>query len=160
MKEEAVLFIVFLFVVVPIGIWVYKNTILETQKSIKIAKYKFDAFKDALAVYNIIEIPRDGSENFITFREKVTNGVETIGIFDYSVHDYIEFSSTEKKHNYYFSINLELKDLELYEKSTEYYKNITTEICQKEIAILRKRITDTSSYKNKIQFLKLKDDII
>lgn len=155
--EEATLIIVFLLFVVPIGLWVYNHFVSEPQKNIKIALYKFDTFKSALSGYDISDRPVNGSENILTYREKITNGVEVIGCFDYSIHDFIQLTET-KKHNYYFSVRIEFKDLVINEKSSGYFKTYTSELCRNEISVLRKRITNNKNFKDKTKLFQIKDD--
>lgn len=125
-----------------------------SQKGKRVALYKFDVFKESLSEYNLMpEIA--GDESFLRLRENITNGVETIGHFEYSIHDHFLIVG-EKRHNYFFLVNVKLKGCELVERSREYFESYTTELCKIEIATLKKLITDNEEYKRAYNLNQLK----
>lgn len=154
--ENFIIVLVWGLIIFFVGKWVIKTYFTEPQKDKRIGLYKFDEFKIALNSYKIDSTPIKGSENFLTFREHISNGVENIGYFDYSINDYIQFTGSEKIHNYYFTIEVKLKELRLTEKSNGYFKSVDIDTCKNEISELRNKITNSESYQRTLKLHQLR----
>lgn len=157
---ETVAVIVWLIIIFFIGRWLFKTYYIEPIKDIKAGLYKFDKFKPALADFKVELNPIKGSENTLVYREQITNGVESISIghFEYSINDYIQYSRGEKIHNYYFEVKAKIKEIYIVEKSSNYFKEANYNTCKTQISILRERVIKNKSFIKAYKEYHLKED--
>lgn len=154
--ENLIILLFWGLIIFFIGKWVLKTYFTGPQKDKQIGLYKFDEFKIAMSSYQIDSTPIKGSENFLTFREHISNGVDKIGNIDYSINDYIQIINSEKIHNYYFTVEVKLKELSLTEKSDGYLKSADISTCKTQISLLRNKITSSDRYQKILKLNQLR----
>ena len=155
--ENTFIILFYLVIFFFIGKWLYKIYVSEPEKGKKIGLYKFQEFSHyILRQFNVDRNPIRGNENCLLYREIITNGVEPIGHVDYSINDYISEENMQKKSNFYFEIEVRIKDFKMKAKSNGYFKTVNYEICDKEVTNLRDKIMYNSEYQKHLQFNQLR----
>lgn len=119
------------------------KTINEPIRNKKIADFKYDKFKRAIWSFEFTTKVCKANEDCIVFRQILTNGVDKIGFFDYSINDYTEkFFTPEgiiKVHRFYFNVYCKIDEYTKSERSP-YVTSFDEAYCRETILNLKDKI--------------------
>ncbi len=133
---------------------------IKTSKESKLSNYKYNEFVSALSDLQLKTKKTYGDEYKVIYTENISNGIENIGCFKYSVVDEIKIERNSvgevKIHNYTFKILCQINPNINIQLKSECYKSFNIELCKKEIMGLKTQVTSSKLYTDAIEIHKLK----
>lgn len=146
-------------VVLILGVFYISNKVSTANKErrlMKIAQFKFNEFEKLLQNKQTNLKAKAGSENFLSMKSAMSNGVEIIGSEEYRINDYLEYNGIEKVHNYYVTIEKIINDKRFIEQSNNYFKEISYESLSREVEIVEKKIMSNQQFMVEFNLRKLR----
>lgn len=159
-------FLVFVGLFFGIGLGIYymfKDNIIEPKKKKEknqvIADFKFNLFIEAVSSLFPSSKRIVGDESEIIFNEKISNGIEDIGSFIYSIKDDIQTTQnsvgTVKLHNYIILVGFKIKPDIKYSLESDSVNILNVEYCKETLHFLKTKLLHTQLYIDAIDVNKI-----
>ncbi|MFT3904008.1 MAG: hypothetical protein QM727_12600 [Niabella sp.] len=160
-------FLLFGGLIFGIGLGIYyklKDNVITPAKKAKknkaIADFKFDDFINTVSSLYPSAQRTTSNEELIIFTEKISNGIDKIGEFKYSIEDKISLGEnsvgTIKIHDYIISVSFKIRPNAELSYSSEPINTIDMAFCKSRLEGLKQQLTEAQLFKDALDVNRIK----
>jgi hypothetical protein len=132
----------------------------EAKRNNRISEFKYQNFITAITSFFPNSYKVQGTENIIVYREKISNGVDNIGCFQYAVVDEMTYTENSvgkvKKHKYTITVSCFVKPSVDLLFSSAPKESLEVDECADIVLKLKSEVTNNQSYLDAIEINRIK----